>query len=236
MSQVGDEVRVHLALKSATIARGGKVLIKDLSAEFPRGSFVALLGPSGAGKTTLLSTLAGLVPVGGGEVEFTDRGGNVISAAGFTSRLGLVFQHLRLTLNSSAQANVLCGLLGARPWWRTLFGFSSADRDRANRLLTSLGLPGFESIETSRLSGGERQRVALARALIADPEWILADEPVSHLDPDLAHLVLALLRQSCLAGRASVFCSLHQEALAHEFAHVVIRVGLDGTWEIEKSR
>jgi phosphonate transport system ATP-binding protein len=178
-----------------------------------------------------LSCLAGLLKPSSGAITYHCRKGGAHTPSQFQERLGLVFQHLRLTANATAEVNVLCGLLGKRPSWRTLFGFPSSDRSQANRLLAQLGLECLVYKPVSQLSGGERQRVAVARALISEPECLLADEPVSNLDPTTARSVLGLLKSECTRNGCIVFCALHDRALAEEFADATLRLNA-GHWEL----
>jgi phosphonate transport system ATP-binding protein len=77
----------------------------------------------------------------------------------------------------------------------------------------------------------QRQRVAVARALISEPECLLADEPVSNLDPTTARSVLGLLKSECTRNGCTVFCALHDRALAEEFADSTLRLNA-GHWEL----
>lgn len=225
----------HISLETLSVSRPGRTLLSGLSARIPRGSFVAVVGPSGAGKSSLLACLAGLIPPASGGITYHCNRQCSHSPADFQKRLGLVFQHLRLIRNATVLTNVLCGLLGERPWWRTLAGFSRSDRARALALLEEMELTGYEQSEVARLSGGESQRVAIARALMQSPELILADEPVSHLDPRLSRKILASLKTRTLSRQRSVFCVLHDPALVSEFADMTLSLSKDApdAWSLQ---
>lgn len=212
----------HVRIRNLDVSRQSRCLVKDLTATVARGSFVAVLGPSGCGKTTLLNCLAGMLPADRGMVEYQCRNGCVHLPNDFRPKIGLVFQHLRLTSNASVLTNVLCGTLGKKPWWRSLLGFPKEEVTRARHLLELVGLADCEREPVSRLSGGERQRVAIARTLIQEPELILADEPVSHLDRNLARKVLGYWKDACGTQGGSVVCVLHDRELAREFADVLL--------------
>jgi len=222
----------QLDVRSLALARGGRVLVQDLTLHIPRGRFVVIAGPSGAGKTSLLSCLAGLPPAERGSVVYGGQHG----PHEFRCRLGLVFQHLMLTPNATAGTNALCGLLGQLPWWRTLAGFSREEKTRAAELLAEFELADCERVPVRQLSGGERQRVAVARALIATPEVVLADEPVSHLDTRLARAVLARLQRETRERGCTVLCILHHDELAAEFADSVLTLKKDapGEWHLKE--
>lgn len=224
----------HLLTENLCVQREGRALLRDLHLEISRGSFVAIVGPSGIGKSSLLACLAGMLPAASGKIIYQCRGNCTHSPACFRKRLGIIFQHLRLNANCSAEANVLCGLLGQRPWWKTLFGFRKEDRKLSRSLLARFGLDGLENVPVASLSGGERQRVAISRALIASPEVILADEPVSQLDPDLAENVLVSLRNEARTSGVTVICSLHDPSLVERVADITLRISspAPGGWTL----
>jgi phosphonate transport system ATP-binding protein len=115
--------------------------------------------------------------------------------------------------------NVLTGALGHLPTWKTLFGsYPTAEWEKAERILSEVGLEGLEDRRVETLSGGQRQRAAIARALMQDADIILADEPVSALDPELAEDALDLLVECVERRNMTLIVSLHQPALAKRFA------------------
>ena len=231
----------HLSIRDLGLNRGGRWLFRPLAWEIPRGIFAAVVGPSGVGKSSLLRCLAGLDPPDEGSCAYQCPHGCVHcargpahSAQGWQRQIGIIFQEYRLTANNSALANVLCGRLGRYSWWQTLAGFPHRDRTQAFDLLAELGLEQCASSRTSEISGGEQQRVALARALFQEPDILLADEPVSNLDPDLATRVLETLRAGAHERGRTILCVLHDPELVRRFADQVLRLDPGGpaSWEI----
>jgi len=196
----------------------------DIDLALHAGEFVALLGASGAGKTTLLRLLAGLDAPDRGRIERP--GGGVRRHRGDTS-VALIFQRPRLVGRLSAIDNVLGGRLGHVSRLRGLTRrLHARDWRIAFAALDRVGLLDRAGERTDRMSGGEQQRIAIARALAQQPRVLLADEPVSSLDPANAALVLDTLR--ALAGDGlAVLCSLHQPQLAQQYADRMIGL-IDG--------
>jgi phosphonate transport system ATP-binding protein len=151
-------------------------------------------------------------------------GGNVAALRGASRRrVAVVFQQFNLVTRLSALENVLAGRLGHVPAWRGMLRrFRRADRLFALECLQRVGLLDQALQRADTLSGGQQQRVAIARALAQQPEVIVADEPIASLDPRTGEGILQLLREICHADRVAVVCSLHQTALARQFADRVV--------------
>src|SRR6202161_2348860 len=152
--------------------------IDGLDLEVTAGSLVILLGPSGRGKTTLLSSLGGILSPTAGRIEFGDVEVTAltrrVSAAYRRDTVGIVFQAFNLIASISAVENVMVPLWAAGRSRR-------AARERAEAVLTRVGLQDRMRHRPGDLSGGQQQRVAVARAIALDPPLILADEPPAHL-------------------------------------------------------
>ncbi len=212
----------HLRVCGLGLKRGDRWLFRHMDWELPRGKFIALVGPSGVGKTSLLGVLAGILSPTEGEATYCCDAACHHPAADFQKRMGIIFQHLRLVPNQDLLSNVLCGRLGRYPWWRTTLGFPRRDKQEAYAILHDLGLGKDAYRWVAETSGGEQQRTAAARALFQQPEIILADEPVSNLDTYFAGRVLGLLRERAHRDRLTVVCVLHDAALVHRFADLVL--------------
>ncbi|ROO63140.1 phosphonate transport system ATP-binding protein [Micromonospora sp. Llam0] len=202
--------------------------VADIDLTVRAGERLAILGASGAGKSTLLSLLNGSIPATSGEVEVLDTRLAGVPPARLRSvqrRIGTVSQRLDLVDQVRVLHNVNGGRLGR---WSSLRALAALAWPRADaaalQALDRVGLSWAVHERTERLSGGERQRVAVARLLLQEPELVVADEPVSSLDPTLAAGILGLL---CAPDRpVTLVVSLHQPELARR--HCTRAVGLRG--------
>ncbi len=212
----------HLRLHGFGLQRGGRWLFRNVELEIPRGKFVAIVGPSGVGKSSFLACLAGMVNPSEGEIHYRCLQNCRHHPFDFQKKIGIIFQSLMLTPNSSVLSNVLCGRLGRYPWWKTLLRFPNGDKSEAWAILQNLGLDGCTRRWVAEISGGEQQRTAIARALFQQPEIFLADEPVSSLDVYLTGRVLGILRQEADVHKRTVLCVLHNPDLVERFADIAL--------------
>jgi phosphonate transport system ATP-binding protein len=208
------------------------VALDDVSFEIPEGQFVVILGPSGAGKSTLLRILNGLTPPTEGEVFIGDE--RIGSAR---SEVGMVFQMHYLIENLSAYRNALTGALSRAGLLRSLMTwYDTEDKRTALEALDTVGLLDFAEQRAGSMSGGQKQRVGIARALVQNPDLLLADEPVSSLDPKAARDVMSYMKEAAGERGLTTLASLHQVNIAREFGErfIGVRDGavvFDGTRE-----
>ena len=194
--------------------------VDDVSLDFPRGSWTAVMGPSGSGKSTLLHLAAGLERADAGRVLIGDTditaGRDDELTALRRSRIGFVFQSFNLIGSLTAAQNVALPLrlAGRRPRGAEV-------RDT----LAAVGLADRAKHRPRELSGGQQQRVAIARAMVTRPEVLFADEPTGALDSSAAHIVLDLLRQMADAGQSIVMVTHDPLAAARADAVVFLRDG-----------
>ena len=161
---------------------GRKVVFEDLTLAIDRGEVVTIMGPSGVGKSVMLKMLIGLVPIDGGAIYFDDKNVDHLGdreLVALRRRVAYLFQGSALFDSMSVGENVAYGL--REQFWSKMTLEES--RERVERSLGLVGLPGTEPMRPSDLSGGMRKRVALARTLALEPEVVLYDEPNTGLDP-----------------------------------------------------
>jgi iron complex transport system ATP-binding protein len=220
-----------LSAQSLTVRLGGRAVLQDLSIDLRRGEVAAVVGPNGAGKSTLLAALAGLsrphagrVALGGGDLAD-------LPARRRAQRIGYLPQTPEIAWRLDVHTIVRLG----RTAHRGLFGETPVDAAAVDRALESTGMAPFAHRDIATLSGGERARALIARAMAGEPEWLVADEPLTGLD--LSHQLdaAALLRGIARAG-AGVVVSLHDLAFAARLADRIIlmadgRILADGARE-----
>jgi len=215
-----------IQLRDVEVQIDGKSILQVEQLEIERGERISLIGASGSGKTTLLRLIKGYVPASSGEVQVLDQ---VLPVEGRAElrrqhqRIGMIHQHFDLIGRESVWANVIHGRLGENPLWRSLLGvYRDTDLKVCMDAISEVQLQDKLDQETRSLSGGERQRVAIARALAQEPEILLADEPVSSLDPGLAQSVLDLMMAVCEVHGLTLLMSLHRPDLARQYGERVI--------------
>lgn len=196
----------------------GTVALDGVSLTVGPGEQVALVGPSGAGKTTLFRILnLTLRPTAG---SLTIAG---VDVAGLSDeqmrrqrrRIGTIYQQQNLVGRLRVIHNVLAGHLGDWSAARALLSlWRPQEPATALNALTRVGIPEKLYARTDELSGGQQQRVAIARVLVQDPDVILADEPVSSVDPALAVMIVTLLRDLAHESRKTLLMNLHSVDLA----------------------
>jgi putative ABC transport system ATP-binding protein len=199
--------------------------VRGVSLEIKRGEFVALMGASGSGKSTLMNILGcldrpttGHYVLDGADVSGLDRD----QLADIRNRkIGFVFQNFNLLPRTSARENVELPLVYSAQ------SLTNAElRERADRVLASVGLAGREDHHPSQLSGGQQQRVAIARALINDPEVLLADEPTGNLDSRTSVEIMAIFQQLNQRGITVIMVTHEPDIAAYAKRNVMMRDGV----------
>ncbi|MEV5595121.1 ABC transporter ATP-binding protein [Streptomyces sp. NPDC052496] len=185
------------------------VALDNVSVEFGRARFTAIMGPSGSGKSTLMHCMAGLDSISSGSARIGDTELTGLSDKHLTrlrrDKIGFIFQAFNLLPTLTALENITLpmDIAGRRP-----------DRDWLDRVVTTVGLSGRLKHRPSQLSGGQQQRVAVARALASQPEIIFADEPTGNLDSRSGAEVLGFLRESVRAMDQTVVMVTHDPVAA----------------------
>ena len=167
-------------------------VLKQVSFSMQPSELVAIVGSSGSGKSTLLHTLGGLDQPSSGEVFIKGQSLQQMSPNALAKLrnqyLGFVYQFHHLMADFTALENVMMPMLIGQQ-------NKTEAQDRAEQILSAVGLQHRISHRPSALSGGERQRVAIARALVNNPALVLADEPTGNLDHKTTESIFELIQQ-----------------------------------------
>ncbi|MBO9453974.1 amino acid ABC transporter ATP-binding protein [Paracoccus sp. R12_1] len=199
---------------------GANTVLDGIDLCLKPGERVAIIGPSGTGKSTLLRCLnyldrpdQGKIAIGDLTVDAAKAGNAQILA--LRRRTGFVFQGYALFANMTARQNIMEGLTTVRGWSK------EKAQDRADQILTQIGLGDRGDSYPSGLSGGQQQRVGIGRAMALDADLMLFDEPTSALDPEWVGEVLDLIRKIA-DGRQTMLIVTHEMQFAREIADRVV--------------
>ena len=199
--------------------------VRGVSLQIHRGEFVALMGASGSGKSTLMNILGCLDRPSTGHYFLDDADVSGLDRDQLAEirnrKIGFVFQNFNLLPRTSARENAELPLVYSAQH------LSQAQlREKADRVLASVGLAGREDHHPSQLSGGQQQRVAVARALINEPEILLADEPTGNLDSRTSIEIMGIFQQLNERGITIIMVTHEQDIAAYARRNVVMRDGI----------
>jgi len=215
-------IEVHKTYRTGEM---GVHAVRGVSLEIHRGEFVALMGASGSGKSTLMNILGCLDRPTSGQYLLDRSDVSHLTRDQLAdirnSKIGFVFQNFNLLPRTSARENVELPLLYGKHQLS-----NQQLRERADRVLASVGLQGREDHHPSQLSGGQQQRVAIARALINDPEVLLADEPTGNLDSRTSVEIMGIFQELNKRGITIIMVTHESDIAAFARRDVAMRDGL----------
>lgn len=200
--------------------------VNGISLEINEGEIIGIIGRSGAGKSTLLRMINRLVEPSEGSIEFDDI--NITSLKGkalrkWRSECAMIFQQFNLVERIDVLTNVLIGSLGRNYNFLNLIGvFSKKEKINALKNLDRFDLSEKALQKAGTLSGGQQQRVAIARALMQKPKILLADEPISSLDPKNAQRVMDDMLKINREDGITIICNLHSLDVAKKYCDRLI--------------
>ena len=191
--------------------------LRGVNAKFDAGEMVAIVGESGSGKSTLMNTIGGLDSDFEGAILYEGKNLRDFSQKEMVNyhkkSIGFIFQNFNLIPHLDLIDNVSIAMT-----------LSNADektrRERAEELLTQVGLKDHMHKKPDQLSGGQKQRVAIARALANDPDVIIADEPTGALDADTTDVILNMIRDIAASGKL-VLMVTHSDKVASHCSRVL---------------
>jgi phosphonate transport system ATP-binding protein len=219
-----------LKIESLTKQFGDLKAVDNVTLTIPNGQMVGIIGRSGAGKSTLLRMINRLGDATSGTIKFGE-GENAIDVNAlkgkalrdWRARCAMIFQQFNLVPRLDVITNVLMGRVNYNGTVKTLLKmFSPAERAFAIRALDRLDVAPQALQRADTLSGGQQQRVAIARALVQEPRLLLADEPISSLDPRNASIVMDALLKINREDGITVLCNLHTLDTAKVYCERII--------------
>jgi phosphonate transport system ATP-binding protein len=213
-------------LKNVSKQFGSFQCLSEINLQIFPGDRVAIVGSSGAGKSTLISLLNGTSLPTQGEVWVLGRNLSHLrpkSRRQVQRQIGTVYQQFHLVDNLRVIHNVNAGHLGRWSFAKAAISLIwPLEVATAADALEQVGIPEKLYERTDSLSGGQQQRVAIARILVQNPTAILADEPISSLDPERSRELLDLLRILCIQQGKTLVTSLHAIELARSYYQRII--------------
>lgn len=204
-----------LEVKGVSFAYNQKKILEDISFAVKEGEMLSILGPNGAGKTTLIRIISGFLPPLKGEILLGGVDIREISPKKRARRIAVLPQ-------SEPPADYLTVkemvLLGRIPYFSLFLGAGREDKEIVESSLAMVGMVEFQNRKMGQLSGGERQKILIARALAQQPQLLILDEPVVHLDLSHQLEILFLLKKLQEEQNLSLICVLHDVNLASYFS------------------
>ena len=181
-----------ISVKSISVSRSAKAVIKDFSSEFKAGTITAIIGPNGCGKSTLLAAIAGDLPLASGAISLNEKDVLSYQNAELAKLRSVVLQQPAFNLAFTV-SEVLAMARSA--------GSTIASENAA---ITKLAIEDLADRKVTQLSGGERQRVAIALAIAVDAPALLLDEPLAAQDVESTQRIIELLKSEAKAGKTII--------------------------------
>ncbi len=193
-------------------------VLHDINLQVAAGELMAIIGESGSGKSTLINIIGFLDDDFEGNYFYNDQAIHDYTRADFAKlrnqHVGFVFQNFKLIRDISIAENVILPLLYAGVGRRQA-------KKTAARVLSRVGLGGYDNKLPTELSGGQQQRVSIARAIIANPDFLIADEPTGALDTKTSQEIMDLFKQLNQTQHTTIIMVTHDPRVAEQCERVV---------------
>lgn len=193
-------------------------VLHDINLQVDAGELMAIIGESGSGKSTLINIIGFLDDDFEGNYFYNDQAIHDSTRADFAKlrnqHVGFVFQNFKLIRDISIAENVILPLLYAGVGRRQA-------KKTAARVLSRVGLGGYDDKLPTELSGGQQQRVSIARAIIANPDFLIADEPTGALDTKTSQEIMDLFKQLNQTQHTTIIMVTHDPRVAEQCERVV---------------
>lgn len=168
-----------LQVKNLEFSIDKKEILKDISFEIPKGSFVGIIGPNGSGKSTILKNIYRLYKPDSGQILLDNKNLLNMKDKDCAKEVAVLAQESNSQFDFTVEQIVK---MGRYPYKSVFEDYSKKDLDMVTDMLKRVGLEDYVGRSFSKLSGGEKQRTLIARALVQDTEFLILDEPTNHLD------------------------------------------------------
>jgi phosphonate transport system ATP-binding protein len=219
---------VCIDAKNVVLGYGNKIVLDDIHLHVASGEFISIIGPSGVGKSTLLLAVNGNVKIFGGNLRVLDHNLTTIKNRALKqirSRIGFIYQGYNLVKRLSVMDNVASGMLQSMNSISAAVKYYTHEQyEKVFEYMQAVGIEQEALQRCDRLSGGQMQRVAIARALAQKPDIILADEPISSLDPVSARNVMDTLARINDQYGITVIANLHQMDYAKHYCCRIVGI------------
>lgn len=217
------ENRNLLNIKNLTKKFNNNIALENINLKIYKEEVVALIGSSGSGKSTLMNLITRTVEKDEGEILIENKDISTFKNKEFAKKVGMLRQQFDLVENIKVVHNVLAGRFNEWNFIKSVISlFKPQDLDYAFSALKKIGLEDKIFELTSSLSGGQQQRVAIARLLVQNPLLVLADEPISSLDPANSRNVLSLITNLARKEGKTLVASMHSVEYSREFFDRII--------------
>ncbi len=170
---------LKLQVKNISFSIDKKEILKDISFDIPKGSFVGIIGPNGSGKSTILKNIYRLYKPDNGKIILDNKDLATFKGKECAKEIAVLAQETSSQFDFTVEQIVK---MGRYPYKSIFEDYSKKDIDMVNDILKRVGLDNYSDINFSKLSGGEKQRTLIARALAQNTEFLILDEPTNHLD------------------------------------------------------
>ena len=206
-----------MRVKDLTKQYDGKTVVDSVSFEIPKGKVISMIGPNGAGKSTVLNIISRLIARDSGLVDFDGRDIGKWKSKELAKRLAILTQSNNIQMKLTVRELVTFGRF---PYSGS--HLNEEDQRIIDKAIAYMELEPFQDRFIDELSGGQRQRAYIAMVIAQDTEFILLDEPTSHLDVKYKLEFLSLLREMARKKDLSVLMSLHELDLAERISDRVV--------------
>ena len=170
---------LKLQVKNLKFSIDKKDILKDISFDIPKGSFVGIIGPNGSGKSTILKNIYRLYKPDSGRLILDNKDLSTMKDKECAKEIAVLAQESNSQFDFTVEQIVK---MGRYPYKSVFEDYSKKDIEMVNNMLKRVGLDDYSNRSFSKLSGGEKQRTLIARALVQDTDFLILDEPTNHLD------------------------------------------------------